>query len=158
MKTLLGAGLWTLFLLLTLFLLGKEERRRLAQYRGLVRLISHIKAALAASPKPLPAIYAAFRDDALARAGFLPILENEGLAAALDADVLHLDEGDILPFRTYAESLGRRLYAEELRAAEELFSSSSLTLKEKETALPRKEKLTGTLFFSGGMLLLLLLL
>ena len=157
MSTLVGALLWCLFLLLTLLFVIREERRRLLEYRGLCRLVSHIKSTLAASPAPLVAIYASFRDDALRRTGFLSLLAKEGLAAALASGALHLDESETLPFRTYAEGLGTRLYSEEVRAAEELFAAVSLSLKEKEAALPRKERLTGTLFLSGGILLLLLL-
>ena len=158
MKSLVGALLWCIFLLLTLLTVIKEERRRLLEYRGLCRLVSHVHASLCTAPRPLCLVYASFRDDALARTGFLSLLSEKGLAAALDADVLHLDGEATRPFRTYAEGLGKRLYAEEIQAASELSTTVLLTLKEKEAAAPRKEKLTGTLFLSGGMLILLLLL
>ena len=157
MRTLTGALLWCLFLLLTLLLVIREERRRLREYRGLCRLISHIREAISSAPAPLSEIYAAFRDDTLRHTGFLDVLTEQGLSAALASDTLHLDGEETLPFRTYAEGLGTRLYAEEVRAAEELLSTVSLTCKEKEAAYPRKERLTATLFLAGGLLILLLL-
>ena len=158
MKTLFGVLLWSLFLLLTLLHFVKEERRRLAEEAGLCRLIAHIKEALARAPIPLPAIYATFRDDALARAGFLSVLQKEGLLSALSSGTLHIERSALLPLFQYAEGLGTRLYAEERRAAEEMLSALLPAIKEKEAALPRREKLTATLFLTGGGLLLLLLL
>ena len=158
MRALVGALLWALFLLLTLLCFVREERRRLAEYRGLCRLLSHISASLAHAPTPLSVIYATFRDDALARAGFLSVLEERGLSSALSSGTLHIERGDLLPLFSYAEGLGGRLYAEEKQAAEKTHDLLLSALKEKEAALPVRERLTATLFFTGGGLLLLLLL
>ena len=53
-----GAVLFVAFLLVTLFLYRREEKRRLAEYRGLLRLISHIRDTLAVSrarsPRSMP--------------------------------------------------------------------------------------------------------
>ena len=157
MKSLFGALLWSLFLLLALALYHREEKRRLAEYRGLCRLIEHVRSALASLPEPLPAVYGRFSDDALCRSGFLSLLKKEGLSFALAAKALHLDDDELLPFKEYAEGLGARLFAEEKRATEQLLADVTAILHQKEEALPRKKRLTGTLFFTGGMLILLLL-
>jgi len=158
MRTLLGAFLWTLFLFLVLLLHRREEKRRLAEYRGLCRLVFHVKDALARAPEPLPLVYARFEDDALSHAGFLSFLREKGLFHALSCGVLHLDEEDLSPFMSYAHGLGNRLYTDEKAAVAALSSEAAAHLSQREAALPRKERLTGTLFFSGGMLILLLLL
>ena len=158
MRTLCGALLWSLFLLLVLHLHRREEKRRLAEYKGLCRLVGHVKSTLLQTPLPLSEIYERFFDDALDRAGFLPLLKKEGFSVALSAGVLALEKEELLPFEAYAEALGTRLYTEELREAEALLSTVTEEVSAKEKALPVRHRLYGTLFFSGGMLLLLLLL
>ncbi len=158
MTKLFGALLFTVFLLFCLLLYRREEKRSLAEYRGLCRLVSHIRELLSTAPTPLCEIFAGFKDEALSACGFLPLLQSEGLASALSAGKLHLEKESLSPLSTYAENLGTRLYAEEKRAAEEVCCALQAAFKEKEEAFPRQQKLTGTLFFSGGMLLLLLLL
>ncbi len=158
MRALLGALLWTLFLLAALLLHRREERRRLAEYRGLCRLVQHVREALSRAPEPLSPVFARFEDEALARAGFLSLLREKGLSYALASDTLHLEEAELLPFKDYARVLGGRLYVEERAAIDALASEAAARLSQKEAALPKNERLTGTLFFSGGMLILLLLL
>lgn len=158
MTELWGALAWSLFLLLSLFYHGREERRRLAEYKGLCRLLLHLKEALLQKPAPLAVLYADFQDGALEASGFLTLLKEKGLSAALASDRLSLSKEDLLSFREYAEGLGKRLYTEELAATRTLLEAATVSLSQKETALPARLKLTGTLFFSGGMLVLLLFL
>ena len=158
MRALWGALLWSLFLLLALRLHGEEEKKRLAEYKGLCRLVQHVKSALLQAPLPLCDVYERFFDDALGRAVFLPLLREKGLSAALSSGVLSLDREELLPFKEYAEALGTRLYTEELRETEALLQAAKQTAEAKETALPVRRRLGGTLFFSGGMLILLLIL
>ena len=158
MKTLCGALLWSLFLLFALILHGKEEKKRLREYKALSHLIAHIKSSLLQAPLPLSSIFADFSDDALKGGKFLTLLREEGLPSALQSGVLSLEDEELAPFLSYAEGLGKRLYSEELLAADALIAKSSEIAFQKEAALPARHKLTGTLFFSGGMLVLLLLL
>lgn len=153
-----GAVLFVAFLLVTLFLYRKEEKRRLAEYRGLLRLISHIRNALAVSPRPLFEIYATFTDGALERSGLLPVLKARGFAAALEEKPLPLSEEDTYLLKEYAAALGGRPYAEEKNKTEELYRHLSAGYAERELLVPKRLKLVGTLFLSGGMLFLLLLL
>lgn len=146
------------FLILTLFLYRREEGRRLAEHRGLLRLVTHLRDRLAVAPLPLDEIYATFHDESLSRAGFLKRLETDGLAAALDAKLLHLSAEELRPVREYAAALGTRPYAEEKKKTEELCHLLSSLVTERETAFPTRTRLVGTLFFSGGVLLLLLIL
>lgn len=157
MRTLCGALLWSLFLLLTLLLHGKAERKRLREYKALCRLISHIRSTLLTAPVPLSLVYSDFSDETLSGT-FLSLLKEEGLCSALSKGMLSLEEEELIPFRTYAEGLGRRLYTEELSAAETLLAKATSIATEKEAALPQRCRLTGTLFFSGGMLIMLLFL
>lgn len=158
MRTLYGALLWSLFLLLSLVLHGRAEKRRLSEYKALCHLIAHIKSTLLQAPVPLAAVYADFSDDALEGSAFLSLLREKGFSSALKEGGLSLDEDELTPFKKYAESLGTRLYTEELAAADALLARVTSLLTQKEAALPVRRRLTGTLFFSGGMLLLLLLL
>ena len=146
------------FLLCTLLLYRREERRRLSELQGLLRLLTHLCDTLAVAPLPLSEIYAAFRDDALMRCGFLRVLRNEGLAAALEAGVLRLPDEELFSLREYAVSLGSRPYVEEKKKTEEIRRRLITLLAEREKTSLTRTKLVGTLFFSGGMLLLLLLL
>ena len=158
MRTLCGALLWSLFLLLALVLHGRAEQKRLAEYKALCHLVAHIKSTLLQAPVPLPTVYAEFSDGALEGSTFLSVLRERGLSSALREGGLSLDGEELTPFTEYAEALGRRLYTEELAAADALLARVTSLLSQKEAALPMRRRLTGTLFFSGGMLLLLLLL
>lgn len=153
-----GVFLWTVFLLTTLLLYGREEGRRLAEYRGLVRLISHINDSLAISPMPLAEIYARFSDEALSRTEFLSLLQRNGFFSALSAGGLHLTKAEKEPFLLYAEELGTRLYENEKQKTEALLRYTTDTLQKKTAEAPRRRRLASTLFFTGGMLLLLLIL
>lgn len=155
---LLGVLLWTAFLLLSLLLYAKEEKKRIAEYRGLVRLAVHLSDRLTVAPRPLPEIYADFSDEALARIGFLDALSQTDLATALAAGRLHLSPAALKPFTEFSKELGARLYTQEKQKAQELASRVSRDLQQAEADLPRKRRLAGTLFFTAGMLLLLLLL
>ena len=158
MMRLWGVFLWTIFLLATLLLYGREEGRRLAEYRGLVHLISHINDSLAASPLPLAEIYARFSDEALMRTEFLSLLRRSGFSSALLSGGLHLSKAEKEPFYLYAEELGTRLYENEKQKTSALLRYASDTLPKKTAEAPRRRRLASTLFFTGGMLLLLLIL
>ena len=154
---LFGAALWTLFLLLTTLLSGREAARALAEERGLCRLFSYVKEKLDVAPTPLSSLFASFEDEALARAGFLSVLRSEGLGAALGCGALRLSEETLRPLREYAEGLGARSYAAEKAAAKEVLLSAQRALAESEAAYPRRRRLTSTLLLTGGALVLLLL-
>ena len=153
----LGAGLWSLFLLLAIALERREAARTLAELGGLCRLTAHMKEQLSVAPTPLPRIYATFENEALSRVGFLTCLRKSGLAAALTAHTLSLSEETLRPFLEYAKGLGTRPYREEYEAAKRAHETAVRMLSDAEETYPRKRRLTGTLFFTGGMLLLLLL-
>ena len=153
-----GVLLFSLFLFGSLSAYRKEENRGLSEYRGLYRLILHLSSAISELPLPLCEIYATFEDDALLAAGFLPILQKEGLAAALSRDCVRIEHEKLAPFRDYAKGLGTRLYTEEQRAARQLAAEAERTLAAWEAALPQSQKITRTLSLTGGALVLLLLL
>ena len=85
-----------------------------------------------------------------ARAGFT-LVEMMLAGAITMLMTLALLEGLIVSARISREN-------SELLAADALIAKSSEIAFQKEAALPARHKLTGTLFFSGGMLVLLLLL
>ena len=158
MTGMLGASLWMLFLLGALYAYRKDSARRMAEYRGLCRLIAHIAHTLAEIPVPLNEIYCRFTDEALARAGFLARLREAGLYAALSAGALRIEKERLAPFLIYAKDLGARLYGEERKAAERMSAEAERTLAAMSAEMPQKQKLACTLTATGGMLLLLLLL
>jgi len=154
----LGVLLWTVFLFLSLSLYAREEKRKISEYRGLVRLMIHLNDRLTAAPRPLPEIYAEFSDESLSRTGFLDMLLQTDLSSALASKKLHLSSSELAPFSEFANELGARLYTQERQKAQELVARVSASLKHAEADLPRKRRLAGTLFFTAGMMLLLLLL
>ena len=155
---LLGVLAWTAFLLASLFLYAREEKRRVSEYRGLVRLVSHLNDRLTAAPRPLPEIFSEFEEDALKRTGFLDVLQRADLTAALVDGGLHLSGEELQPFTEFAAELGSRLYIQERQKTEELLHHTSEVLRQTEADFSRKRRLAATMFFTGGMLLLLLLL
>ena len=155
---LLGAACWMLFLLLAVWKKRQENRRDLAELQGLCRLFSHIKDSLSHFPTPLPDIYRSFENTPLFACGFLPILKEEGLLFALKSGRLHLSEETVSPFLPFAEGLGMRPYEEEKVLVKETLSRASSLYEERKKDLPRNERLSATLLFCGGLMLLLLLL
>ncbi len=158
MSRLVGALLWSLFLLCTLLCVRREEARRLAEYAALCRLMTHLRDALSDAPRPLSHIYGSFRDDTLDRIGFSEILQSKGLHSALTSGVLHLEKEALAPLLTYAEAQGERLWEGEKEALAELLSRLRPSYEARRADAPRRARLFSTLFFSGGMMLLLLLL
>lgn len=158
MSRLLGALLWSLFLLFTLLYTRREEARRLRELGALCRLITHLRDALSDLPRPLAYIYDSFHDDTLKQIGFLDVLQREGLHSALTSGVLHLEKEVLAPLVTYAEAQGERLWESEKQALSELLSHLRPSYETRQADAPRRARLFSTLFFSGGMMLLLLLL
>ena len=159
MTELFGGVLWALFLLLLSWRLAAEEKRVLGELTGLCLLLDALRAELSGAPRPLPALFATFSNPALEGCGFLSILRQKGLAAALGSGALHKrTAGVALPILLpFAEALGTRLLAEESRAVSEALAHLSAVAKSTAEEVPRRVRLGGVLTVSGGMLILLLL-
>ena len=158
MSRLCGALLWTLFLLGTLLCTRREEARRLAEYGALCRLVTHLRDGISDTPRPLAQLYADFRDTLLSDIGFLDVLQRDGLHSALQSGRLHLEKEALAPLIAYSEAQGERLWEGEKQALCELLLQMCPKYEARRADAPRRMRLFATLFFSGGMLLLLLLL
>ena len=133
------------------------ERKRVKEAEGLYLLLRQIQSDACLRALPLQEIYAAFENEALARAGFLRILREEGLSAALEKKTLSLPEKDLHALLLFARGLGKRFLDEE-RTACASAAEDILRLSENYRAeLPRRLKIKRTFLLTGaGMLLLLL--
>jgi len=138
-------------------MLCATERKRVKEAEGLYLLLRQIQSDACARSLPLAEIYAAFENEALARAGFLRIIRTEGFLAALEKGTLSLPEKDLHTLFWFARGLGTRFLDEEREACANA-AEDMLRLSEKYRAeLPRRLKIKRTFLLTGtGMLLLLL--
>lgn len=156
--TAVGLTLWISALLLALFYLGGQEKRRVEETEGLVLLLRHIRASVQTYALPKDKIYESFRHKALEKCGFLPLLKKEGLTVAIEKGGLALKAESLRPLTVFAAGEGGRLTEEELSACGLALDGMEQVLAELKGKLPERLRLLRTLVLSGGMMVAVLLL
>lgn len=154
--TALGVTVWMGAVFIGLYCLLAEERRKVAEYEGLVLLLRHIRASVSSYALPKEQIYATFLHPALAKCGFLDVLGREGLACALEKGGLCVGEEALRPLRIFAEGMGMRLSVEELSACGTALDEAEGILATLRDRLPTRLRLCRTLVLTGGMMVVLL--
>ena len=156
--TAIGLLFWMTAVVLFLLLLTKEERRRVEECEGLLLLLRHLRAQVSAYSLPRDEIYRTFSHAALERCGFLALLRDGGLAAALSAEKLALGAETLRPLVLFAEGEGRRLKEEELTAVSLAIEGMEACLTDVKRRLPERLRLSRTLVLTGGMMIAIFLL
>ena len=151
---LLGVTLYTAWSLALL------RRRRLRLREGILCLLHHLSANLSCFSLPLSALYASFQNEALEACGFLSLLREAGLLAALEGtkDALSLSSEEREVLYPFAEKLGKGYLGEEqalCRYAREGFERLYNSQREE---FPKKRKTEGALVVTGGLMVILLFL
>ncbi|MBR4204160.1 MAG: stage III sporulation protein AB [Clostridia bacterium] len=118
-----------------------EEKRKIRELRALVRLVRHIRESIDGLRRPLPQIFAAFSDPALAENGFLPLLRERGFEAAARETPWRQTEEVKRLLSDFGSSLGRGFADEELALCRYTEAKLSEALAALEKAAPDREKL-----------------
>ncbi len=156
--TALGFLFWMAAVFFALFLLTREERKRVEECEGLTLLLRHLRGQVAAYSLPREEIYATFRHAALEKCGFLPLLREQGLSVALSAGKLSLGRETLRPLFLFVEGEGRRLREEELAALALALENMEYASAECRRRMPERLRLLRTLLLTGGMMVAILLL
>ncbi len=153
----------TLLLLLTLGIwreVRRGEERRLREGEGFLQLLRYIRAQIACFATPLPEIYAAFENEALAACGFLAVLREGGIEAALAAcrDSLHAEKAERKTLLEAARELGGGYREQQLATCDYYIGALEELCRTRRAEYPGRLRLGRTLIFCGGGALLILLL
>lgn len=135
-------------------------RERIAELEGFLLLVRHIREQVACFRTPANEILASFHNEALARAGLLPLAPGTDLSAALSAacDRLYLDPDELAILREFADGFGRGYVTEELARCDLAVSRLEAAIGRRREALPRSCKLFRTLVMSGALAVIIVLL
>ena len=137
---------------------GQSLRRRMLQGEGMLQLLRHIRTQISCFSTPLPEIYASFENPALSDAGFLRVLRQDGLAAALDACEVCLEESERRMLLSFAEELGNSYRTDQLALCDAYIDELAAVCERKKNELPKKSKLYRSLILTGGLAAVILLL
>ncbi len=133
------------------------EERRVRETEGLLSLLVHLRVSLGTYAPPLERIYAAFRNEALARSGFLSVLQREGMRSALTvAPPLGLCEEELLPLLRFSTYLGQHFLEDEVASTDEMITYLSQIAEKKRRDVPRRKRLGRALFATGGAMVAIL--
>ena len=136
-----------------------REPRRLREAEGVYQLLCYIRGQMSAFSLPLPEIYAGFSDEALEKCGFLPLLREKGLAAALEKFSVADENGEVyILLSAFAGRLGQGFLQEELTLCNRVIDVYGGYVDRKRAECPGKRKLQGAMvLLCGGMVLLFFL-
>ena len=121
-------------------------------------LLRHIRTQISCFSTPLPEIYASFENPALSDAGFLRVLRQDGLAAALGTCEVYLEEGERRMLLFFAEELGNSYRTDQLALCDAYIAELARGCERKKNELPKKSKLYRSLILTGGLAAVILLL
>lgn len=153
----IGLALWAAAVATAMLFVTRRERRRVAECEGLLALLRHIRAAVSSYGLPKGEIYRSFSSEVLEDCGFLSLLREKGLAAALAAELLIMKGERLRPLIAFASGEGMRLTAEELTACERAEGEVERLLQTMKEHLPERLRLSRTLVLTVGMMVAILL-
>ena len=134
----------------------REERLRLRELEAMAALVRTVRESIEHLSRPLPEIWARYADPFLEECGFLPVLREEGFAAALVRTGICSRDGDAL--REFAAALGKGYREEELalcRYTEERLEDRAQLLRKEA---PARERLWRTIPWLAALSAVILLL
>ena len=137
------------------------ERRRLAQCEGFLMLVRHAAAQISCFRMPQGRIWESFSSEELERCGFLPVLREEGdFGRALEQTASHiwLSEEERSLLFAFGGELGRTLAEEQARACEYYVGELEQAYRTRREEHPRRVRLYRSLFLTGGLMAVVLLL
>ncbi len=136
------------------------ERRRVLQAEGFLLLLRHIRTQISCFSVPLPEIYASFENRALSDAGFLSVLQAEGLSAALSACQagLYLEEAEARSLQSFAEELGKSYRSEQIALCDCYIAEWERGYDDRKKEMPRRARLGRSLLLTGGLMAVIVLL
>lgn len=137
------------------------ERRRVQQCEGFLLLLRHIRAQIACFRMPLGRIWDSFSSAELQRCGFLDALRQKGdFAQALSCCKgqiwLSREELDLL--YAFGGELGRSYFEEQVACCDYYIGELEQAYAQRRSEQPARTKLYRSLFLTGGLMLVIVLL
>ncbi len=132
---------------------------RIRQLEGFLQLLRTTHDKIVGFGTPTPTIFAAFRNEALEAAGFLPVLRERGLQEALLSarEGLYLDSEELAPLLELAASLGRGFAAEEAARCRVAIAELERALAARRGSRPGSARLCRTLVLGASLAVILVL-
>ena len=156
---LIGAATVAAFALVMSSHLSRLLLVRIRQLEGFLQLLRTISDKIIGFRTPTPAIFAAFRNEALEAAGFLPALRSGGMRHALTEarGGLYLDEEEMAPLLEFAETLGSGFADEEVARCGVVIAAVERALEARRGSRPSATKLSRTLVLGASLAVILVL-
>lgn len=135
-------------------------RERVAELEGFLLLLRHIRDEISCFRTPAHEILSSFHNEALERAGLLPLAPGTDLASALASarDRLYLDSDELAILSEFCDGFGRGYVTEELARCDLATSRLTDAIARRREALPKTCKLFRTLVMSGALAVIIVLL
>ena len=136
------------------------EQKKLRLLEGLLLLVRHIRREIEGPRTPMPQILSSFTHGALEECGFLPVLREAGLAAALCQcrEMMPLSGEEMRTLSGFAATLGRSGAKGQVELCDRTAAELERSLAKRREEVPRRTRVLQTLSISGALMLLLLLL
>lgn len=137
------------------------ERRRVLQCEGFLLLLRHIRAQIACFRMPLDRIWESFSSAELKRCGFLDALREKGdftqaLLAVRGQIWLCREELDLL--FAFGGELGRSYFEDQVACCDYYIGELEQAYAQRRVEQPKRVKLYRSLFLTGSLMLVIILL
>ena len=137
------------------------ERRRVLQCEGFLLLLRHIRAQIACFRMPHDRIWESYSSAELARCGFLDALREKGdftqaLLAVRSQIWLSREELDLL--LAFGGELGRSYFEDQVSCCDYYIGELEQAYAERRSEQPKRVKLYRSLFLTGSLMLVIILL
>lgn len=156
----IGAMMIVLMTFYVGFLFSRMQRGRQRRLECFLQLIRLIESEISCYQTPLGDIYRHFDGEALESCGFISVLREKGMAAALTEcrSALCFSDEEFTLLMDFSAELGKSYREEQLRGCEYYRRMLEGYCAEGREELPRRLKLCRSLTVTGGLLLVVLFL
>ena len=136
------------------------EQKKLSVCEGVVGFVRFVREQVACFHTPTGEIYCSFFHRELEDCGFLPMLRERGLEAAVGKleELKLLSQEEQRALRGFAAMLGKGQTEGQVRLCDYTERMLAESLKKRREETPRATRVFGTLSVTGGLMLIILLL
>lgn len=136
------------------------ERKRLSLVEGLLALVRFVREQVVCFHTPTGEIYRSFSHKELAECGFLSVLRERGMEAAVEElqDKAYLSSEELRALCGFAAMLGKGQTEGQVRLCDYTERALLNALEKRREEAPRRTRVFGTLSVTGGLMLIIVLL
>ena len=144
---------------LTGYLVSRSGLRSIEYLHSLISFVSFVRHRIEYFRSELPVIFSEYEDRYLEKIGFLKVLRESGLAAALEycgRDIV-LGQSEYRILTGFANSLGKSDAESQIRSCRSVIEALEEKLRKMNEEYPKQKKISQTLGILSGALLVILL-